>query len=380
MYRMQQREMILALVEATLTAAARCCSIWPDAHREDVFAAHTHTQPAQPTTIAHYLLAVIEQLERDGVRLPAPRTPAPTCNPLGACAITGHRAFRSTAARTTELLGFDAATGNTYGSIATVDYLLESVSAAAVLLAGLGRVVQDLLLWCTSEFGYLRLADGFVQCSSIMPQKRNPVALEHARAIGSKALGQASAILLRSTTRPSATSSTPRTTCSRWCSRCSRTRSGRCGLVAAAMATAEFDRGRLAERAGEGWITVTELADTLAREHGVPFKTSHDDRDAARGRMHAPARRTARRACCAKCPPRCSARPIELRRRPRSTRCSARSHFVAVRTTPGGPAPSRDRARDRRLSRSRCGNRTSAGSARRAREASRPPTTAEARS
>ena len=56
--------------------------------------------------------------------------------------------------------------------------------------------MQDLLLWCTAEFGYLRLADGFVQSSSIMPQKRNPVALEHARAIGSKALGQASAIML----------------------------------------------------------------------------------------------------------------------------------------------------------------------------------------
>ena len=92
---------------------------------------------------------------------------------------------------TSDLLGFDGPTGNTYGSIATVDYLLESVSAAAVLLVGLGRFVQDLLLWCTVEFGYLRLADGFVQASSIMPQKRNPVALEHARAIASKALGQA---------------------------------------------------------------------------------------------------------------------------------------------------------------------------------------------
>ena len=64
-----------------------------------------------------------------------------------------------------------------------------------MLLVGLGRVVQDLLLWCTMEFGYLRLGDGFVQGSSIMPQKRNPVALEHARAIGSKAVGQAQAIV-----------------------------------------------------------------------------------------------------------------------------------------------------------------------------------------
>ena len=115
-------------------------------------------------------------------------------NPLGACAITG-TGFPIDRHRTSELLGFDGPTGNTYGSIATVDYLLESVSATAIAIVGLGRVVQDLLLWGTMEFGYLRLADGFVQSSSIMPQKRNPVALEHARAIGSKAVGQAQAIM-----------------------------------------------------------------------------------------------------------------------------------------------------------------------------------------
>src|SRR6185503_10400433 len=179
MYRMQQREMILSLYEAALRLREVLID-QAESHREDVFAAHTHTQPAQPTTIAHYLHAVIEQLERDATRLRAAYA-STNRNPLGACAITG-TGFPIDRARTSELLGFDGATGNTYGSIATVDYLLESVSAAAVLLAGLGRVVQDLLLWCTREFDYLRLADEFVQSSSIMPQKRNPVALEHARA------------------------------------------------------------------------------------------------------------------------------------------------------------------------------------------------------
>jgi argininosuccinate lyase len=116
-------------------------------------------------------------------------------NPLGACAITG-TGFAIDRDRTSDLLGFDGPTGNTYGSIATVDYMLENVSAATVLLVGLGRFVQDLLLWCTAEIGYLKLSDGFVQASSIMPQKRNPVALEHARAIASKAVGQAQAVVL----------------------------------------------------------------------------------------------------------------------------------------------------------------------------------------
>jgi argininosuccinate lyase len=199
MYRMQQRQWILAVLDGAV-ALRRALIPLAERYRDTVFAAHTHTQPAQPSTIAHYLQAVIEQLERDTVRLQAGYT-STNQNPLGACAITG-TGFPIDRERTTELLGFDATTGNTYGSIATVDYLLESVSATAVLLVGLGRVIQDLLQWCTVEFGYLRLADGFVQGSSIMPQKRNPVALEHARAISSKAVGQAAGVMMAAHNTP----------------------------------------------------------------------------------------------------------------------------------------------------------------------------------
>ncbi|MGH9371176.1 MAG: lyase family protein, partial [Vicinamibacterales bacterium] len=150
MYRMQQRGMVLALIEGT-ERLRRVLLDLASRHREDVFAAHTHTQPAQPSTIAHYLMAVVEQLERDAVRLRAAYA-ATNLSPLGSCAITG-TGFPIDREKTSTLLGFDAPTGNTYGSIATVDYLLESVSASTVMLAGLGRVIQDLLLWCTSEFG-----------------------------------------------------------------------------------------------------------------------------------------------------------------------------------------------------------------------------------
>src|SRR5207302_4313038 len=129
-------------------------------HRETVFAAHTHTQPAQPTTVAHYLLAVVEQLERDVVRLRAAFATTNRC-PLGACAITG-TGFPIDRQLTSDLLGFDTPTGNTYGSIATVDYLLESVTASSVLLVGLGRFLQDLLLWGTAEFNYVSFGDGYV--------------------------------------------------------------------------------------------------------------------------------------------------------------------------------------------------------------------------
>ncbi len=193
MYRMRQRHGVLAVLSASLGLRQTLVEL-AGKHRETILALHTHTQPAQPSTVAHYLLAVIEQLERDAARLRA-AFEVTNRNPLGACAITG-TGFPIDRDLTSRLLGFDGPTGNTYGSIATVDYLLQNVTAAAVLLTGLGRFVQDMLLWCTAEFAYMRLGDGFVQGSSIMPQKRNPVALEHARAICSRALGEAMSIVV----------------------------------------------------------------------------------------------------------------------------------------------------------------------------------------
>ena len=193
MYRLRQREFIVRLIDASVDLRAGPDRTGATASRDALCRAHAHAAGAADDDRA-LSAGVIEQLERDVVRLRAAYASTNRC-PLGACAITG-TGFPIDRELTSDLLGFDGPTGNTYGSIATVDYLLESASAAAVLTAGLGRFVQDLLLWCTVEFGYLRLAEGFVQSSTIMPQKRNPVALEHARAIGSKALGQVSAIML----------------------------------------------------------------------------------------------------------------------------------------------------------------------------------------
>ena len=335
MYRMQQRRLILALAGAGMELRETLLRLAAE-HREDVFAAHTHTQPAQPSTIAHYLLAVIEQLERDAVRLRAAYT-STNRNPLGACAITG-TGFPIDRERTTELLGFDGATGNTYGSIATVDYLLESVSATGVMLAGLGRVVQDLLLWCTSEFGYLRLSDGFVQYSSIMPQKRNPVALEHARAIGSKALGQTSAILLTVHNTPFGDIVDTEDDLQPLVFSTFKDAIRTVRLVAAAMKDATFNRERLAERAEQGWITVTELADTLTRERGVAFKTSHTI--AARFVAACAVRPgEARSAVLRDVSADVLGQGVEFSEKELARVLSARN-FVEVRTTPGGPAPS----------------------------------------
>ena len=334
MYRMRQRGWILDVLDA-VRELRRVLIGLASRHRETIFPAHTHTQPAQPTTVAHYLLAMIEQLERDSVRLRAAYT-ATNRNPLGACAITG-TGFPIDRDRTSALLGFDGPTRNTYGSIATVDYLLESVSATAVLLVGVGRFVQDLLLWCTSEVGYLRLADGFVQCSSIMPQKRNPVALEHARSIGSKALGQTSALILAVHNTPFGDIVDTEDDLQPLVARMFTDALRAVRLVAAALEEVQFDARKMAERAELGWITVTELADTLARERGLPFREGHE--------IAASLIQSARTA---------PERPLSMALREVSRKVTGKEivydeaelatvlsprHFIEVRQTYGGPAP-----------------------------------------
>ncbi|HUL73543.1 MAG TPA: argininosuccinate lyase [Vicinamibacterales bacterium] len=334
MYRMRLREFLLDLAGAAIALRRTLIEV-AARHRETVFPAHTHTQPAQPTTVAHYLLGAVEQLERDTARLFAAFR-STNVNPLGACAITG-TGFPIDRARTSELLGFDGPTGNTYGSIATVDYLIESTSAAMVLIVGIGRVVQDLLLWCTAEVGYLRLGDAFVQVSSIMPQKRNPVALEHARALASKAFAQLSGV-------PAAVHNTPfgdivdtEDDLQPLVATAFKDAARAVALVAAALTTAEFDVARMRERARLGWVTVTELADTLARDHGVAFRAGHEI--AARlVKAHAeqPAAPLAELLAAA-------SRDVtgrDIRLTPEAlARVLSPEHFVAVRRTLGGPAP-----------------------------------------
>ena len=337
-YRMRQRECLLDLLAATLDLRRSLLSLISQ-HHDTVFAVHTHTQRAQPTTVAHYLLAVAEQVERDAIRLKGAfeRT---NMNPLGACAITG-TGFNIDRKLTSDLLGFAAPTVNTYGSIATIDYLLESASAAMVLVTGMGRFVQDLLLWSTAEFDYVRLGDGFVQGSSIMPQKRNPVALEHARVIGSKAVGQAQAVMTAVHNTPFGDINDTEDDLQPLVFSMFKDALRAVRIVAAALRTAQFDAARLEARAGDGWTTLTELADTLVREQGIPFSAAHAiSAKFVAARQHDPARRLADilREASAKVLP----APLEYSEQALEDILSPR-HFVMIRRTYGGPAPDETR-------------------------------------
>jgi argininosuccinate lyase len=333
MYRMRLREWLLTVTESALDLRRSLLEM-AGRYRTAVFPAHTHTQPAQPTTLAHYLLGVIDELERGSERLRASYATTNRC-PLGACAITG-TGFPIDRRRTSHLLGFDAPTGNTYGSIATVDYLLESAAAAGVILVLVGRITQDFLLWSTIEVGYLRLADGFVQTSSIMPQKRNPVALEHARALASRALGELQALPFAIHNTPFGDIVDTEDDLQPLAASGFHLAGRSLGLLSRTIAAAEFDVARMRGRAGERWVTVTELADTLVRDHGVPFASAHAivstlsrTHPAGPGAGMGEALRTI-----------AETHGYDIRRTDDElARILSPAHFIAVRRTDGGPAP-----------------------------------------
>ena len=271
-YRMRLREDALILIRAALNLRREMLNT-VERHHESLMPSYTHTQPAQPTTLAHYMLAMAEVLGRDLVRLRLAFAGV-NYSPLGACAITT-TGFPIDRARTADLLGFDAPTTNSYASIGGIDYFTEMLASTSVMLINVGRFVQDFLLLAMQEFDGIRLSDGYVQTSSIMPQKRNPVALEHIRILASKALGQATGVFISAHNTPFGDINDIEDDLQPLIANTLRDATRALSLFAAALSTATFNTETLSRRAGEGFITVTELADTLVRRENLTFRTAH---------------------------------------------------------------------------------------------------------
>lgn len=242
-------------------------------HHETLIPAYTHTQPAQPSTMAHFLLAMAENVGRDIRRLQSAFENMNYC-PLGSGAITT-TGFPIDRHRVAELLGFTAPTVNSYGSIASVDYFTELLGAAATLLVNTGKFAQEFLLMAMMEFNAIRLPDGFVQGSSIMPQKRNPVALEHIRAIGSKALGQALGVITAVHNTPFGDINDVEDDLQPLIYSAMRDADRAVALAAGTLRSATFNFDLLKKRAGENFIAATELADVIVRKENLPFRISH---------------------------------------------------------------------------------------------------------
>ena len=272
MYRMVLREGLLRVEKSLLDLQGVLLAVASE-HLETVMPAHTHTQQAQPTTLAHYLVAVHDSLARDLRRLEAAFG---NCNrsPLGAAALTTS-GFDVDRNRVAELLAFDGLVENSYDAIGGADYLGEAATALQLAFLGLGRFANDLLLWSTREFGAIRVADPYVQVSSIMPQKRNPVSLEHVRSLLSAAVGDTGTVLTMLHNTPFGDVVDTEDDLQPYLWRALEAADGLCRLLAAVVGTMEVDKELLVRRAAAGYSTVTELADTLVRERGLSFRVAH---------------------------------------------------------------------------------------------------------
>lgn len=272
LWRLVARERILDVIEQTLTFRQSLLTL-AEQHVESIMPGYTHTQPAQPTTLAHYLAGVWGPLERDIARLQAAYARV-NQSPLGAAAFTT-TAFPIDRARVAALLGFDGIIENGYDAVGASDVMLEAVGALVVCASSLSRFLYDLLVWARVEVGFIRVDNSFVQISSIMPQKRNPVVLEHLRAHLAYIYGDAAAVQTMTHNAAFADTNDVEDDIQIPLYRAFGHATNVLTLFTAVLDTLHVNTGRMAALAGRGFTTATELADTLAREFGLPFRTAH---------------------------------------------------------------------------------------------------------
>jgi argininosuccinate lyase len=156
-------------------------------HAATVMPGFTHLQVAQPVTFGHHMLAYVEMLARDRSRLADARRRMNE-NPLGAAALAG-TSFPIDRHMTAKALGFDRPTRNSLDTVADRDFVLETLSACAICAMHLSRLAEEIVIWSTSQFRFVKLSDKFTTGSSIMPQKRNPDAAELVRAKPGRIIG-----------------------------------------------------------------------------------------------------------------------------------------------------------------------------------------------
>ena len=270
--RMALRPELLDLYQRALDLRASLLDLAKQ-HLHTVMPGYTHTQPAQPVTFAHYLAGVLSFLQRDTERL---RRAYHTVNhsPLGAAAFTG-TGFAIDRELSASLLGFAGVMASSQDSIGASDHQTDIASALTSLAVNLSRVTTDLLFRATRESGAIRIDDSFIQISSIMPQKRNPVVLEHLRARLSRLLGLAQTVVSQCHNIPYGDTQDIEDEIEPTLFTAIATADNILQLYEAVFSTLELNVDHLLAEAAKGFTTVTELADTLVREAGLPFRTAH---------------------------------------------------------------------------------------------------------
>ena len=241
-------------------------------HAADPMPGFTHLQAAQPVTFGHHLLAYVEMLHRDRGRMADARRRLNEC-PLGAAALAG-TSFPIDRHATAAALGFDRPSANSLDAVSDRDFALEFLAAASICAIHVSRLAEEIVIWCSAPFGFVRLSDAFTTGSSIMPQKRNPDAAELARAKVGRIMGALVALLTVMKGLPLAyakDTQEDKEPVFDAADALSLSLAAMAGMVRDLVA----ETGRMRAMAGSGFSTATDLADWLVRVLHMPFRTAH---------------------------------------------------------------------------------------------------------
>lgn len=256
--------MLTALIAAFLDRA--------EEHADTVMPGFTHLQTAQPVTFGHHCMAYVEMFGRDRQRVRHAIEHLDE-SPIGAAALAG-TGFPIDRHMTAKALGFREPTRNSIDTVSDRDFALEFLSIAAIAATHLSRLAEEIVIWSTPQFGFIRLSDAFSTGSSIMPQKKNPDAAELVRAKTGRINGSLIALLTIMKGLPLAYSKDMQEDKEQVFDAAENLE-----LAVAAMTgmvrdmTIRTDRMKAA--AGSGYSTATDLADWLVREAGLPFRDAH---------------------------------------------------------------------------------------------------------
>ena len=262
---LDQFDDVLLALQQTLAAKA-------DVHADVVMPGFTHLQPAQPVTFGHHLLAYVEMLGRDRGRLADARKRLNE-SPLGSAALAG-TSFPIDREMTAVALGFDRPAANSLDGVSDRDFALETLAATAISAMHLSRLAEEIVIWMTPQFGFVRLSDRWTTGSSIMPQKRNPDAAELCRAKIGRIAGAFQSLLMVMKGLPLTYSKDMQED-----KEVTFDALRAFAVAAAAMRGMIEDLEPVPEAmraaASRGYSTATDLADWLVRELGLPFRVAH---------------------------------------------------------------------------------------------------------
>jgi argininosuccinate lyase len=256
---------LLRRVQGALVEAA-------DRHAGSAMPGFTHLQVAQPVTFGHHLLAYVEMFERDRERFTDARRRINRL-PLGAAALAG-TTYPIDRAFVAQRLGFEAVAANSLDAVSDRDFAIEFCAAAALAMMHVSRLCEELVLWMSPRFGFVRLPDRFTTGSSIMPQKKNPDVAELARGKTGRVYGSLVALLTLMKGQPLAYNKDNQEDKEPLFDTVD-TLADTLRVLAEMLPGVEADEAAMAQAAGEGFSTATDLADYLVRK-GMPFRDAHE--------------------------------------------------------------------------------------------------------